>query len=130
MAQVCEPLRNAIRMETLYWTKCEGDIWCPFLTVNLQHPLFQHLEGVYIIWHGGERPRTVYVGQGNIAERLSAHRSDRQILGYSSLGLFVTWARVDSAARDGIERYLADQLQPIVGAAHPDTTPIPATLPW
>ena len=32
---------------TLNWNKCEGDNWCPFLTVNLKHAHFQSLEGVY-----------------------------------------------------------------------------------
>ncbi len=117
-------------IQTLSWNKCEGDKWCPLLTVNLQHPHFENLEGVYIIWHGGQNPRTVYVGQGVIADRLQQHRLDPQILKYSSLGLFATWASVAPPLRNGIERYLADTLGPKEGAAHPNVIPIPATLPW
>src|SRR5712691_6954545 len=102
-------------MQTLFWNKCQGNVWCPLLTVNLQHPHFQNLAGVYIIWHGGQAPWTVYVGQGNIAERLAEHRTDPRILQYSSLGLFVTWASVIAPLRDGIERYLADKLKPKEG---------------
>lgn len=118
-------------LQTLTWNKCEGNVWCPFLTVNLQHPHFQNLGGVYIIWHGGPTPWTVYVGQGNnIAERITAHRSDQRILQYGSLGLFVTWASVMPALRDGVERYLADQLRPKEGVAHPQVAPILVSLPW
>jgi len=116
--------------QNLIWNKCEGDAWCPFLTVNLQHPFFKNLEGVYIIWHGGQAPATVYVGAGNIAERLAAHRQDSRILQYSSLGLFVTWAAVIAPFRDGVERYLADKLLPKEGSAHPNVTPISTNLPW
>jgi hypothetical protein len=116
--------------QTLNWNKCEGDAWCPFLTVNLQHPHFQNLEGVYIIWHGGPNPATVYVGQGNIAERLRCHRTEPNILQYSSLGLFVTWASVSAPSRDGIERYLADTLKPKEGVLHPYSAPIGVNLPW
>lgn len=117
-------------MYTLNWNKCEANIWCPFLTVNLQHPHFQNLEGVYIIWHGGQSPCTVYVGQGNIADRLAQHRKDPRILQYSPFGLFATWASVTPSLRNGIERYFADQLRPKEGAARPNVTPIAATLPW
>lgn len=69
---------------TLSWNKCEGDKWCPFLTVNLDHPHFRSLEGVYIIWHGGQTPWTVYVGQGAIADRLRSHREEEAILHWAS----------------------------------------------
>lgn len=114
----------------LTWNKCEGDKWCPFLTVNLEHPHFQSLEGVYVIWHGGQTPWTVYVGQGTIAERLRAHRQEQEILRYSHLGLFVTWTRVDRVSRDGVERYLAERLQPRVGTRSPMAAPIQVNLPW
>jgi hypothetical protein len=114
----------------LMWTKCEGDKWCPFLTVNLEHPHFQALAGVYVIWHGGQSPWTVYVGQGAVAERLKAHRQEQAILQYSHLGLFVTWARVDQSNRDGVERYLAEKLQPKAGSRSPMATPIQVNLPW
>ena len=118
-------------MRALSWNKCEGSAWCPFLTVNLRHPHFQNLEGVYIIWHGGQNPATVYVGQGNIADRLAQHRLDPRILQYSSLGLFVTWASVPAGPlRDGIERYLADKLEPKVGVGYPNVVPIAVALPW
>jgi len=117
-------------MQNLNWNKCEGNVWCPFLTVNLQHPHFRNWGGVYIIWHGSQKPWTVYVGQGNIADRLAQHRSDPRILQYSPLGLFVTWASVDASLRDGVERYLADKLQPKEGPVHPDVAPIAASLPW
>src|SRR2546425_7002427 len=116
---------------TLTWNRCDGNQWCPFLTVNLQHPHFHNLVGAYIIWHGGQNLWTVYVGQGDIANRLAAHRSDAHILQYSSLGLFVTWASVATQpVRDGIERYLAEQLQPRVGQAYPNVPPIGVNLPW
>ena len=120
---------------SLNWNKCEGNVWCSLFSLNLAHPHFHGLEGVYIIWHGGPNPRTVYVGQGNVRERLTAHRSDPQVLQYSVHGLFATWAAVRANSRSGIERYLADTLDPLVGVSHPRVTPIPVapiavTFPW
>ena len=31
------------------WIKCQGDKWCPFLTLNLDHAHFTNLSGVYVI---------------------------------------------------------------------------------
>jgi hypothetical protein len=114
----------------LEWIKCEGNQWCNFNNVNLSHSHFIELGGVYIIWHGGQSPWTVYVGQGLIAERLAAHRQEKEILQYSPLGLFVTWAKASVTDRDGIELFLAQKLQPRVGHRYPSVNPIPVNLPW
>jgi hypothetical protein len=114
----------------LQWTKCVGEIWCSLGTVNLGHAHFENLQGVYVIWHGGQASRTVYVGQGTIKERLLSHRTDPRFAPYAPFGLFVTWAAVDAFSRDGVEIYLASTLAPIVGDRHAAATPIPVNLPW
>ena len=115
---------------TLDWVKCDGVKWCPLMTVNLTHQHFQGLGGVYIIWHGGQNPATVYVGQGDIAERIAAHRQEPDILRFLSLGLFVTWARVAAPNRNGIERFLANTLSPKVAFRFPQAVPTAVNLPW
>ena len=105
------------------WRRCIGDDWCPLENLNLSSV---NEVGVYIIWHGGTRVRYVYVGQGVVADRLSEHKLNPDILQYRASGtLFVTWAAVSPRLRDGIERYLADFLRPMVGSQYPDVTPIP-----
>ena len=112
------------------WIKCEGDKWCPFLTLNLDHAHFTNLSGVYVIWHGGPNPHTVYVGKGNIAQRIRSHRNSDDILKFSHFGLFVIWAQVPLSSQEGVERYLADSLQPKVGENHPRVPPIQVNFPW
>ena len=75
----------------LNWMKCQVDVWCKLNHVNLDHEHFNGKNGVYIIWHGGTDPKVVYVGQGNIRDRLKNHRSDRRIQQYKDLDLYVTW---------------------------------------
>ena len=88
-------------------------------------------KGVYIIWHGGNPGQVVRVGQGDIADRLGAHRNDSEILAYAKRGILrVTWAAVSAAQRDGVETYLADQWPPLVGDAFPRATPIAVNSPW
>lgn len=114
----------------LNWIKCEGDQWCSLMNVNLNHSHFNNLAGVYVIWHSGNDPATVYVGQGNIAARLEAHRRDDEILKFSHFGLFVTWAQVAHRSQDGVERFLAERLKPKVGQRHPPDLPITVNFPW
>ena len=83
-----------------------------------------------MIWYGGQSPWTVYVGQGVIADRLRQHRQEQEILRFSPLGLFVTWAQVDRGYRDGVERFLADALQPKVVQRSPNAPPESVNLPW
>ena len=103
-------------MEVLNWIKCgseeNGSRFCPLETVNLSN---QNISGVYIIWHNNTGI-VLYIGQGNIKERLSAHRLDDSILQFRGTGvLLTTWARVDDfEKRRQIERYLHNQLNPML----------------
>ena len=115
-------------MGTLTWVKSTENRWLSLDGVNLD-PVTT--TGVYVIWHSGPTPRTVRVGQGDIKSRLNAHRLDRAIGAYRPQGgLWVTWAAVSPYALNGVERYLAEQLRPLVGDRFPDVTAIPVNLPW
>jgi hypothetical protein len=114
----------------LKWIKCQGEVWCKLISVNLAHSHFDNLEGVYIIWHGGQKAATVRIGKGNIRDRLAQHRTDTDIQAFDSLGLFVTWASVNPQFRDGVEVFLANKLRPKVGDRFPNVAPIEVNLPW
>ena len=118
----------------LNWKRCYGDVWCMLNAVNLDHEYFnKDISGVYIIWHGSTssiKPRVVYVGQGNIKDRIMHHRKNPEIQNYEYLGLYVTWARVSEKYRDGVEAYLADKWDPIVGEHYPEVLPIEVNSPW
>ncbi len=117
---------------TVEWVKCVGDVgdeWCSLNTVDLDSPHFDGLEGVYVIWYNGEEGEFVRVGQGNIRERLLAHRTDSEIQRYAARGLYVTWAALAPRYHDGVEAYLAQRLRPLVGERFPNVTPISVNLP-
>lgn len=119
-----------MKMLAVTWIKSKANTWLEFETFNLESCLTD--PGVYAIWHEGQPPWTVRVGQGDVKDRIGAHRVDPRILAYRSYGagLFVTWAAVQAAYLDGVERYLADQLRPLVGGRFPNVTPTPVNLPW
>ena len=115
----------------LNWIKCEGDVWCKLNSVNLDHEHFNNRHGVYIIWHGGMEPAVVYVGQGNIKERLAVHRNNPDIQQYKHLDLYVTWATVSEESRIGVEAYLIDMWNPKENANSPQTVHrIEVNSPW
>ena len=114
----------------LSWIKCQGNVWCNLNTVNLDSAHFNNMEGVYVIWHVGNNPAVVYVGQGKIKDRIAEHRKDPRIQRYQSLGLYATWASVDNSSRDGVERFLYDLWRPLIGDRRPNAIPIQVNLPW
>lgn len=61
--------------------------------------------------------------------RLECHRADNAILAYRRGTLYVTWAAVSAAQLDGVERYLGDELKPLVAERFPQASPIPVRLP-
>ena len=119
-------------------------VWCSFEALDTDS--LGDVGGVYVIWRetdarqqlAGSRlyfRKTVYVGSSEnyIASRIEAHRLDPRILQYTGPNnppLLVTWAATDRAVRQGVERFLADQLIPLVGESWPDEPPTPVNLPW
>lgn len=116
-------------MKQLSWVKSIDGKWLNLVNLDLTNI---HAVGVYIIWHGGENPRIVRVGQGNIASRLTAHRMNHQIMRFSDFGpLMVTWADVaDPMERGGIERFMAQQFKPIIKDRVPAVHPVVAASPF
>ena len=114
----------------LEWGKCTEGQWCLLRSLNLQHPVFAGLQGVYIIWHGGIEPRVVYVGQGAIAERLGMHRTDPNILQYAYQGLAVTRSAVPRSQMDGVESFLVAVLEPSENKQVPSVPHVSVNLPW
>ena len=105
---------------------------CKFSTLNLE-TVNEH--GVYVIWHSGDDQtpaRVVYVGQGDVAARIQSHRRDEDIADYEGAcgPLYVTWATVRADRRDGVEVYLAERWNPLVGEHYPVAEPIQVNAPW
>jgi hypothetical protein len=112
------------------WLKTGQDNngWYHFQTVDLAHAHFNNLSGVYIVWQ--PNGRVVRVGQGQIRDRLTSHRTCPNVAEHDTGNLHVTWAAVPAAQLDAVERFLGDKLSPLVAERFPDVQPIPVNLPW
>ncbi len=119
-------------MQVRWITGKQGE-WWSLNSLNLGKVKRHGFHGVYVIkqrGHGSNPNPCVYVGQGDIADRLSDHRNDPDMEEYGHTGeLRVTWANVPAAQRDGVERYLTDILDPQEGERHPDVPSISVNLP-
>ena len=113
----------------VHWIKCSDGHWCNLLRLDLDTV---KESGVYIIWASGGP--VVYVGRGDIEDRLRSHRLDPTVLHYTGptrqTALLVTWASVPFDSQRGVERYLANILRPRIGERHPSAVPIQVALPW
>lgn len=115
-----------------FWMKCDNNAWCSLERVDLSHKYYDNFVGIYIIWYWDNlgNPVTVRVGQGNLRDRLAAHRRDPRIQRYAHLSLLVTWTDVLPHLSNGVEAYLSKVLKPLVGSRFPDTKPIPVVPPF
>lgn len=109
----------------LNWIKCENNNWCSFMNLNLNNNHFDGLIGVYLIWSGD---KVVRLGSGVIKDRIADHRTNSEITNYSNLK--VTWAKVGEDDMQGVEKYLSDAFNPLVGDRFPDAAPIKVNSPW
>ena len=117
-------------MMKLDWIKRQRNAWHQLNNLNLKK--VPDDEGVYVIWHENilDDENCVYVGQGIIRDRLEYHRRNDEVRIYEVFGtLHVTWASVPAAYRDGVEKYLANKLDPSVGERRPEVPPIAVNLP-
>lgn len=112
------------------WAKSQDNDWHNLLDVDLDDELLNGTEGVYIIWHGGEDPAVVSVGEGSIWDQLIDHRHNPNILRFLRYSLFVTWALVPADQRDGVVKYLTRVLTPKNECAVPECKQIGVNLPW
>ena len=108
------------------WAKWKEDQWFTLSRLNLETV---PVGGVYIIFTPAGK--VIYVGQGDVADRLEKHLQSTEIMQYDSqsASLHVTFASVPAECRDGVERFLADTFNPLEGTNHPVTAPIPVNLP-
>ena len=116
---------------TLTWYVRNNNIIYP-LNIDLTNQRFDNLEGIYVIWYETRLGyfQAVYVGQGEIRNRLYSHRIGNISERHASEHLYVIWAKESSSkeTREGIEQYLHDLLNPLESKPQ-NVTPIQVNWP-
>jgi hypothetical protein len=112
------------------WVRCSGNEWCRFNRLDLSHDYFKRFHGVYVLWFGDEPKTVLCVGHGNIGEQLCALTIRREIVEHQQFGLKVTWAAVGPDFREGVARYLAIELKPMIDDQITAYEDVAVNLPW
>jgi hypothetical protein len=88
-------------------------------------------DGVYVVYQTGNPPRTISVGKGDVAKRLSQIKADKRFeKAGNSAKLLVTYAAVPPTDQEGVEKYLARLLAPQVEERRPDVREIAVNSPF
>jgi len=107
----------------------DGQQWCDLYRIPVTHEHFNDVAGVYVIWHNGRNP-VLRVGQGYIRTELSTLKLDPRIRSIAADSpVFASWAQVQRALRDGVERHLIEMLGPQIVTDVPKAEPIAVNLP-
>jgi hypothetical protein len=101
--------------------------WWSFDDLDAAQVAWRDIFGIYIV--AANDGRTIRLGQGDVVPRLRVHKNDRSICNPSFGSLWITCASVGRMCVSGVERFLANELSPVVGEAFPDVGPIPVNLP-
>lgn len=120
-------------LNSLSWYVTDNNNYYFSLNIDLDQRHFDGLVGLYAIYYKTKNDFTqyVYIGQGNIKDRLTAHRLDQTIQMYGRQNnLCITWAKDDSSKeiREGKEQYLHDKLNPLYSRPQ-NVQPIQVKLP-
>ena len=103
------------------------------LTVGSDGPDLKNIGGVYVVWHRGEQPAWVYVGQStSLADTFEELLKNDQVMQFHKRGgLYVTWSQILDQYRDGVTRYLVETLQPVSGndSYRKNANSIPVMIP-
>ncbi len=72
--------------------------------------------GVYVVWHGGMRPRWLVVGHSNnLARTFHDLGEESELLAYEvNGGIWLTWSPILGEFRAGVVAYLAASLKPLL----------------
>lgn len=110
----------------LDWFNCGSPpSWCRLDGLDLNDKYIKSCIGVYIIF---SKEKVIRLGSGELQSRLQEHRNNPEITRYSELR--VTFAHVEMSKMKGVEKFLADHYNPIVGDRFPERIPIVVNLPF
>ncbi len=116
----------------LNWTKCKGGVWCDLFKLNVNHPTFSEMQGIYILWIEKDNIRKVLkIGYGVMSEELNNAKNDLAIQAFRYIGTPMTFAPVDEDFANGILTYLHKMVVSQMSRPPKELThPIKVNLPW
>lgn len=116
------------------WSRSASGHFRRFTTLDPEAEGLSGKSGVFVIWHGGLRPRWVYVAaSADLAGALHEAGEDADIMAFEvNGGLVVSWAFIRAEFQGGVVKYLNEAMDPLVenpAAAVSKDAPIAVVFP-
>ncbi|MBL6946289.1 MAG: hypothetical protein ISR47_06610 [Rhodospirillales bacterium] len=98
------------------WSRSASGHFRRFINLDPEEEGLGGKSGVFVIWHGGLRPRWVYAGaSGDMAASLHDLAEDDEVMEFEiNGGLFVTWAAIRQEFQPGVVKFLNESMEPLV----------------
>ena len=116
------------------WSRTASGHFRRFINLDPEAEGLTRASGVFVIWHGGLRPRWVHVGRSdNLAATFHRLADNDDVMGYEVHGgLYVTWALIRREFQGGVAKYLNQAMKPLIenpDALAADDNPIAVIFP-
>jgi len=98
------------------WSRSASGHFRRFINLDPEAEGLAGKSGVFVVWHGGLRPRWVYIGSSaDLARALHDVADDDEVMNFEvNGGLFVTWALIRDEFQAGVVKYLNEAMDPLV----------------
>jgi hypothetical protein len=98
------------------WARSPTGRFHRFIHLDPEERGLSGVTGVFVLWHGGVKPEWVYVAKAkDLAAALHEVAKDEDVMYYEVRGgLFVTWSPILPQYQDGVVRFLAESLKPVI----------------
>ncbi len=116
------------------WARSPSGHFRRFINFDPEEEGLSGKGGVFVVWHGGLRPRWVYAGaSADLARALHELADEDEVMAFEvNGGLFLTWAGIRQEYRNGVVKFLNEAMDPLVenpAAFVGDDAPIPVVFP-
>ncbi len=104
-----------------HWAKTPAGKFHRLLFTDPQKLGLSAQSGIIVLWHGGLRPRWIFVDKSkDIASDLDRYLDDDEIMSYDNRGgVFASWAMVRPEYQDGVLKYLLESMSPLIDHPKP-----------
>ena len=98
------------------WSRTANGLFRRFANLDPEAEGLGGKSGVFVVWHGGLKPRWVYVAaSADLAGALHDAVEEEDVMAYAVHGgLFVTWAFIKAEFQGGVVKYLNEAMDPLV----------------
>jgi len=104
-----------------HWTKSPGGKFHRLLFTDPEKLGISGVSGIYVLWHGGLKPKWIFVDKSNdLGRDLDAALDNQDVMAYDGRGgIFASWALIRPEYQDGVLKFLLETMTPLIDHPNP-----------